>query len=128
MIKFDMKAIKDRATNNYGSNLDLVANYGHPTYNVFVSQITEEKTAEIFIEIQRGRRKSNGKYGYRVDVNIWKIMDNVTDEDLDTDGYCDQLLADCDRVYCDTRAEIWFAVNSVIRRAKEQYKTIKAKK
>lgn len=128
MIKFDMKAIKDRATNNYGSNLDLITNYGHSSYNVFVSQITEEKTAEIFIEIGRGRMKSNGKYGYKVEVNIWKIVDNVTDDDLDTDGYCDQLLADCDPVYCDTRAEIWFAVNSVIRCAKEQYKTIKAKK
>ena len=46
-----MKAIKDRATNNYGSNLDLITNYGHSSYNVFVSQISEEKTAEIFIEI-----------------------------------------------------------------------------
>lgn len=128
MLKFNMASIKDDATNNRLSNLDLIRDYAHPDYNIFASDITEDKKAEIYIYIESGRRKSSGKYGYKVQVRVFSIIDNVTDEDLETDGYTDEMLAECDWVYCDTRSEIWFAVNSVIRRAREAYKKLKAKK
>lgn len=126
MIKFDREAIKKEATENRLSNLDLIRNYGHPSYSIFIAQFSECNQYEIFIEIDPGRydHRAN-KWGYGVGVRIWSIEEGA---DLETDCYHDQLMAECERTRIDLRSDIWRLVGRMIKEASQKAKAEKAKK
>ena len=126
MIKFDRDAMKKYATENRLSNLDLIRDYGHPDYAVWIAEFSECNKYEIFVDIEPGRyNHQSRKYGYAVEVRIWSIEEGA---DLDSDSYHDQLMAECDRVRLDLRSDIWRLVGRMIKEASQKAKEQKIQK
>lgn len=126
MIKFDREAMKKYATENRLSNLDLIRDYGHPDYSVFIAEFSECNKYEIFINIDSGRyNHKTHKWGYAVEVRIWSIEEGA---DLESDSYHDQLMAECERTRLDLRSDVWRLVGRMIKEASQKAKAQKAKK
>lgn len=109
MISFILKDIKNEAK----PELDLIQAYGHCTYNFFSSVLSRCKTHELIVEVHPGQKLSADRFGFSVEVNIFKLSE---DADLDADDYSDgsESLVSVDPTFCRTRAQVWEVVSKAI--------------
>lgn len=100
--------------------LNLISEYGHPTYTAFATVLSKCQKFELVIDVVPGRllSLSSGKYGYKLDAYILQLAEGV---DPMADDYCDEAdtIASVDSEYCRTKAALFEAISEVINEAKE---------